>query len=212
MKKKQGSLFVVSAPSGAGKTTLCHKICETVAGIKHSVSYTTRKPRAGEIDGIHYIFVDEDEFRSMISEGEFIEWAEVHGNFYGTSKKQIEQMVCSGIDAILDIDVQGAKQIRENLSAVNNVLIFVLPPSMEALKQRLSGRGTDSVEVIAKRLKNAIGEIKEYKNYDYVIINDIFDEAVKEMSAVIIAERTRLSKIGHNWPHNWIEENFFKED
>ncbi|MBI5212574.1 MAG: guanylate kinase [Nitrospirae bacterium] len=204
MKQRKGSLFVVSAPSGAGKTTLCWKLCDSLAGIRHSVSYTTRSPRPGETNGVHYTFVDEDEFRSMITEGEFVEWAEVHGNFYGTSKKRIEDMTDAGSDVILDIDVQGARQIKEHFP--DSVLIFVLPPSMEALKERLAGRKTDSEDVIKMRLQNAIDEIKEYKNYDYVIVNDSLDNALKEISSIVIAERVKISKM----EHDRIKENFLK--
>ncbi|BCB97207.1 guanylate kinase [Dissulfurispira thermophila] len=206
MRRKRGNLFVISAPSGAGKTTLCQKLKEIVPDVKFSVSYTTRKPRAGEIDGIHYTFVDEDEFRAMIADGEFVEWAQVHGNFYGTSKRRIENTISEGFDILLDIDVQGARQIREHFS--DSILIFILPPSMDELKKRLAGRMSDSPEVIARRLKNAIDEIREYKNYDYVIINDVFDDALEEMVAIIIAERVRTSKI----EEAWIKENFIKEE
>lgn len=206
MRQKKGSLFVVSAPSGAGKTTLCRKLMEIVPDVKFSVSYTTRKPRVGEIDGIHYTFVDEDEFRAMLADGEFVEWAQVHGNFYGTSKKRIEDTINKGFDILLDIDVQGARQIREHFP--DSVLIFILPPSMDELKRRLAGRMSDSPEVITKRLKNAIDEIREYKNYDYVIINDVFDDALEEMIAIIVAERVRTSKI----EEAWIKENFIKEE
>ncbi|MDI6728585.1 MAG: guanylate kinase [Thermodesulfovibrionales bacterium] len=206
MRQKKGSLFVISAPSGAGKTTLCQKLREVIPDIKFSVSYTTRKPRPGEIDGIHYTFVDEDEFRAMIADGEFVEWAQVHGNFYGTSKKRIEDMINEGFDVVLDIDVQGGRQIREHFP--DSVLIFVLPPSMDELRKRLTGRMSDAEDVIKKRLKNAIDEIKEYKNYDYVIINDVFDDALEEIVAIIIAERVRTSKIDKNW----VKENFIKEE
>ncbi|MCL5061951.1 MAG: guanylate kinase [Nitrospiraceae bacterium] len=210
MRQKKGNLFVISAPSGAGKTTLCQKLREVIPDLKFSVSYTTRKPRTGEIDGVHYIFVDEDEFRAMIADGEFVEWAQVHGNFYGTSKKRIEDMINGGFDVILDIDVQGGRQIREHFSAnnINNILIFVLPPSMDTLKKRLKGRMSDSDEAIKKRLKNATEEIREYKNYDYVIINDVFEDALKEMVAIIIAERARTLKI----EEGWVEETFLKPE
>lgn len=206
MRQKRGSLFVISAPSGAGKTTLCQKLREIIPDVKFSVSYTTRKPRAGEVDGVHYFFVDEDEFRAMIAEGEFVEWAQVHGNFYGTSKRRIEDIINEGFDVILDIDVQGGRQIREHFP--DSVLIFVLPPSMDELKRRLTGRMSDTEDVIKKRLKNAIDEIREYKNYDYVIINDVFDDALEEMVAIIIAERVRTSKI----EKDWVKENFLKEE
>lgn len=206
MRQKRGSLFVISAPSGAGKTTLCQKLIKIVPDLKFSVSYTTRKPRAGEIDGVHYSFVDEDEFRAMIEEGEFVEWAQVHGNFYGTSKRRIENMVNEGFDVILDIDVQGGRQIKEHFP--DSILIFVLPPSMDELKKRLTGRMSDDEDMIKKRLKNAIAEIREYKNYDYVIINDTLDDALEDMAAIIIAERVRASKIDGNW----VKENFLKEE
>lgn len=206
MRQKKGSLFVISAPSGAGKTTLCQKLREVVPDLEFSVSYTTRKPRAGEIDSVHYIFVDEDEFREMIAEGEFVEWAQVHGNFYGTSKRRIEDMINEGFDVMLDIDVQGGRQIKEHFP--DSILIFVLPPSMDELKKRLTGRMSDAEDVIKKRLKNAIDEIREYKNYDYVIINDAFDDALEEMVAIIIAERVRASRI----EEEWIRENFIKEE
>jgi len=192
---KKGTLFVISAPSGAGKTTLCKRLCETVEGLKFSVSFTTRKPRPGEIDGVHYFFVDEDEFRSMIGEGEFIEWAEVHGNFYGTSNKHVEGLIKEGIDVILDIDVQGARQIRDNFH--DSVMIFVLPPSIEELKKRLTGRMSDSEETIAIRLKKAAEEIREYKKYNYVILNDAFETALKELEAIINAERAKTDRIDH---------------
>ncbi len=193
---KKGSLFVISAPSGAGKTTLCKRICESIEGLRFSVSFTTRKPRDGEIDGVHYFFIDEDEFRSMVSDGEFIEWAEVHGNFYGTSKKHIEGMISEGIDVLLDIDVQGARQIRDNVP--DCITIFVLPPSIDELRKRLIGRMSDSEETIAKRLKKATEEISEYKSYDYVILNDVFETALKELESIIISERAKTRRIDHN--------------
>lgn len=206
IRQKRGNLFVVSAPSGAGKTTLCQKLREIIPDLKFSVSYTTRQPRSGEINDVHYTFIDEGEFRSMAAEGEFIEWAEVHGNFYGTSKKRIEDIINSGFDVMLDIDVKGARQIKNHFS--ESVLIFVLPPSMSVLKERLVGRMSESEDVIKKRLRNALDETKEYKNYDYVIINDMIDDALKDMAAVIIAERVRASKI----EQNWIEENFLRQN
>jgi guanylate kinase len=205
-RQKKGNLLVVSAPSGAGKSTLCNKICETEPTIRQSVSYTTRKPRPGEVDGVQYSFIDEDEFRSMIIEGDFLEWAEVHGNFYGTSKKRIEDMMQQGIDVILDIDVQGAKQIRKIFP--DSVLIFIMPPSMEELRQRLTGRESDAEDVIEKRLKNAHGEIKEYNHYDYVIVNDLIENALNDFRSIIAAERAKKSKINNDW----IKEQFLKED
>lgn len=195
--ERLGNLFVVSAPSGAGKTTLCQRLKDVLNDIRFSVSYTTRSPREGEINNVHYTFVDEEEFRSMISEGEFIEWAEVHGNFYGTSKKRVEDIISSGFDVLLDIDVQGARKIKDYYP--QSVLIFVLPPSIEALRKRLLGRRTESEDAIRKRINNAIDEIKEFVNYDYVIINNILDEAVKDLLSIIRAERLKIDRIDKDW-------------
>lgn len=194
---KKGNLFVVSAPSGAGKTTLCRRLCEVLPDIRHSVSYTTRKIRPGEIDGVHYVFIDEEEFRSMINAGEFLEWATVHGNFYGTPRSKIIESIESGIDVVLDIDVQGARQIKEKHP--DSKLIFILPPSMDELLKRLKGRMTDSEEVIKGRMKKAKEEIIEYKNYDYVIVNDLFENALEELKSIVTAERSKIQKIDTNW-------------
>lgn len=205
MRSRKGSLFVVSAPSGAGKTTLCQKLCETLPGIRYSVSYTTREPRPGEVNDVHYTFVDRAAFKALADAGDFVEWAEVHGNFYGTSRRRIEEMVQAGTDVILDIDVQGARQIRQALP--DCLLIFILPPSMEVLKERLRGRMSDTEQVIERRLRNALGEIAEYKNYDYVIINNLFDEALRDLSSIVLAERSRTAKVDREW----IERTFLKE-
>ncbi len=194
---KMGNLFVVSAPSGAGKTTLCRRLCEVLPDIRHSVSFTTRKIRPGEIDGVHYVFIDEEEFRSMINAGEFLEWATVYGNFYGTPRSKIIESIESGIDVVLDLDVQGARQIKEKYP--DSKLIFILPPSMDELLKRLKGRMTDSKEVIRERMKKAKDEIIEYKNYDYVIVNDIFENALEELKSIVIAERSKIQKIDTNW-------------
>jgi len=190
---KKGIIFVISAPSGAGKTTLCRNVLESMPDIKFSVSYTTRSPRQGEVDGVHYNFANKEEFRRMIANSEFIEWAEVHNNFYGTSRKKIAEMTSAGIDILLDIDVQGARQVRKSLP--DSVLIFILPPSFEALQERLTGRMTDTDEVIERRLKKAADEIREYKNYDYVIVNDVMENALTELKSVIIAERVRTYRL-----------------
>ena len=206
MKKGKGSLFVVSAPSGAGKTTLCRKAGEILSGLLHSVSYTTRAPRPQEVQDVHYTYVDKDKFCGMIDDGEFIEWAEVHGNFYGTSRRRIEDIVTRGNDVILDIDVQGARQIKEHYP--QSTLIFILPPSMTVLEKRLFDRMSDSPEVIEKRLKKAREEICEYKYYDYVIVNDLFEEAFGVFSSIIMAERNSIEKVDHVW----IKEHFLKEE
>lgn len=205
MRPTKGSLFVVSAPSGAGKTSLCQRLCETLPGIRHSVSYTTREPRPGEVDGVHYSFVDRSVFTAMAEKGEFLEWAEVHGNCYGTSRRRIEELLQAGVDVVLDIDVQGARQIRQSLQGC--LLIFILPPSMETLKERLRGRKSDTEQVIAQRLRNALGEIAEYKKYEYVIINNLFDEALRDLASIVLAERARTAKADHEW----VERTFLKE-
>ena len=174
--------------------------------MRHSVSYTTRVPRPGEINDVHYTFVDKDTFEAMIADRAFVEWAEVHGNYYGTSKKRIEELADAGMDVVLDIDVQGARQIKKGLS--DCLYIFILPPSMEVLRKRLVGRMSDPDEVIGLRLKNAIMEVKEYRNYDYVIVNDIMEDAFKELVSIVIAERACVTRIDHEW----IQKNFFEEE
>ena len=198
----KGDLFVISAPSGAGKSTLCNGLMGANPNIKFSVSYTTRQPRPGEVNGIHYNFVAEAEFQKMADNGEFLEWARVHNNYYGTSRKAIEDMLSSGADCLLDIDTQGASQIRQKFP--DAVLLFILPPSMEALRERLEGRKSDSPEVIKTRLENARGEIKRYKDFDYVIINDSLEEALERLKAVLLARKCLMAKIDPGW----IEKSF----
>jgi len=200
--KPRGSLFIVSAPSGAGKTSLCQKLASDMSNIRHSVSFTTRKSRRGEVNDRDYTFVDEDEFLRMVEAGEFAEWARVHGNLYGTSRKRLEALRDEGIHVILDIDTQGAKEIRSSYH--DGIYIFILPPSLDALKERLEKRMSNSAEEIALRLKRAAEEIKNYTRYDYVIINTDFDEALAELKAIVIAEDRRTSKIDPQW----VKENF----
>ena len=199
-KRNKGSLFVVSAPSGAGKTTLCKQIIRIVDNIKPSVSFTTRPPRAGEVPNEDYCFVSEAEFRTMIDRGDFVEWALVHGNLYGTSSRQLEELISAGYDVLLDIDTQGARQIKKFFT--NGVYIFILPPSMDELKHRLEGRMSNSVEDMNRRLERAVDEIKEYYIYDYVIVNDIIENSLKKLEAIIIAERLRSSKTDPKWIEN----------
>lgn len=193
----KGKVFIISAPSGAGKTTLCSEILRMMPNIRFSVSYTTRKPRPGEVDGKDYLFVSEDIFKKMIEQGEFIEWAEVHGNLYGTSRKVISDIIESGKDVMLDIDVQGAQQMRNNFKG--GIYIFVLPPSLDALRKRLKDRGQNSPEEIERRVKRAIEEIREYKRYDYVIVNDVFQDALDALRSIIIAEGKRMTMIDDDW-------------
>lgn len=200
MWNHRGSLFVVSAPSGAGKTTLCQRLASEIENIRHSVSYTTRKPRKGEINDRDYTFTDRDTFMRMADADDFIEWAEVHGNLYGTSKNRIEDMLVSGMDVMLDIDTQGAAQMRKLREAV---YIFIMPPSMEVLRQRIDTRMSNSPDDIDMRLRRATDEIREYKNYDYVIVNDRFEDALAGLKAIVAAERLRTARINPQWVKNF---------
>jgi len=196
----KGTIFIVSAPSGAGKTTLCRKLIEKIPDITYSISYTTRKARKNEIDGKDYFFISKKKFLDMIKKDEFLEWAEVHGNLYGTHKKQIFDLLNKGIDVILDIDTQGAKKIKA--LKIMATYIFILPPSMDVLEKRLILRGTESEDGIKKRLIQAKNEIKDYKMYDYVIFNNDLLEAVEQLCCIVIANRLHIEKIDHNFIKN----------
>jgi len=191
--KREGVLYVISAPSGAGKTTLCKEIIDIFPNLRHSVSYTTRPPRNGEVHGRDYFFVGKEEFDRMIEAGEFAEWAEVHGNLYGTSLATLKESRSEGIDLILDIDCQGARQLKGRFEG--GVYIFVLPPSIEELRRRLEHRSSDTQDVIERRIHNASGEIKEARWYDYIIINDKFSVALEQLKSVLIAEQCRTSRL-----------------
>jgi guanylate kinase len=197
MKRKQGLLFVVSAPSGAGKTSLCRAMTDSLDNLTHSISYTTRKPRPGEIDGRDYHFVAEERFQEMRSGGNFAEWAEVHSNLYGTSRRVLDDMVAKGIDVILDIDTQGAKLIKQKYEAA--VYIFIMPPSLDILDERLRGRKSDHEEEIRKRMRRAREEIKDYPMYDYLVVNRDFDRALNELRSIITAERCRVRHANNTW-------------
>jgi guanylate kinase len=187
-----GALFIVSSPSGGGKTSLVRALLEAEPEVRLSVSYTTRPARPGEADGRDYHFVTPAEFRRMVEAGEFLESAEIYGNHYGTSQKWIERERESGHDVLLEIDWQGAQQVRRLLRPV--VSIFVLPPSPEVLESRLKGRGQDSAEVVKKRLAAARDEIGHVSEYDYVIINDDFNRAALDLRSIIRAERLKLAR------------------
>lgn len=181
-------IIVITGPSGCGKSTLASRMLSEVENLEFSVSYTTRKKREKEREGKDYYFVSEDEFERMIQDGMFIEWAVVHGNCYGTSKKALEGKNTRG-DLLLDIDVQGAKQVREKIEGT--VLVFILPPLFPVLKKRLEQRAQDSHAVIAKRLEKAKEEIEHYREFDYIVINDDLDLAVQELKSVIVSQRCR---------------------
>jgi guanylate kinase len=188
----RGTLFVVSSPSGGGKGTIIRHVLDVVQNLRYSVSYTTRAPRLGEANGREYFFVNRDTFEEMVAAGEFLEWACVHGNFYGTAKNQIIEDTAAGADIILEVDVQGAASVRQLL--MDSVSIFILPPSYDVLRQRLIARGTDSPEELELRLRNAPEELKQYSAFDYVIINDEIDRAVGQLASIIYAERARCMR------------------
>lgn len=189
---REGILFVISAPSGTGKTSLCKEIVDFFPSLGHSVSYTTRPRREGERDGVDYHFVSPETFAAMVERGEFAEWAEVHGNRYGTALATLDEARGHGRDILLDIDCQGAAQLKKTTS--DGVFIFLLPPNYEELRRRLTGRNTDAPEVIERRIANAHGEVKEAVWYDYVIINDDFETALGQLKAVIVAEGCRTER------------------
>jgi guanylate kinase len=188
----RGTLFVVSSPSGGGKGTIIRHVLDVVENLSYSVSYTTRAPRQGEVDGREYFFITQETFEEMVGAGEFLEWACVHGNLYGTAKNQVIEEINAGADIILEVDVQGAASVRQLL--MDSVSIFILPPSYEVLKKRLIRRGTDSPEELAVRLRNAPDELKQYSVFDYVIINDEIDRAVGQLASIIYAERARCMR------------------
>ena len=187
-------LFILSAPSGAGKTSLLHALMNDAEGVAVSVSHTTRKQRPGEVDGQHYHFVSVEEFQRMIADDAFIEHAQVFDNFYGTSKEAVRQQLDSGTDVILEIDWQGARQVRRLFPEA--VSVFIVPPSVDALRERLSSRGQDSDEVIAGRMAQATSKISQYREYDFIIVNDDFEQAQVDLKAIIRSQRlTRASQI-----------------
>lgn len=186
-----GNLYVVAAPSGAGKTTLVKLLLAQEADVRLSISYTTRQPRPGEENGREYHFVDVPTFQTMIASGDFMEWAEVHGNYYGTSKTWIVNQMAAGTDVLLEIDWQGAQQVRALFPEA--IGVFILPPSLEELERRLTGRGTDAAEVIARRLAAAQAEMRHVGEFDYVIINDKLEQALTDLRSILQASRLRLA-------------------
>ncbi len=184
--RHRGRLFILSAPSGAGKSTLCAMLRERLPDLRYSVSYTTRAPRPGEIDGEDYFFVDEAFFRDGIADGRWAEWARVHGQFYGTASEAIDRMLSQGHDLLLDIDVQGAAQLVAQYPQA--VTIFIMPPSMEVLRQRLEERGTDSAAIIAQRLRNAADEMAACSRYRHIVVNEDLERTVDELLAILVPD------------------------
>ena len=189
---KPGQLYIVSAPSGAGKTSLLNALCQQLKHLTISVSHTTRAPRPGEVDGEHYHFVNVETFQQEIAQGLFLEYAPVFDNYYGTSKIAVDALLAARKDVILEIDWQGARQVRERADSV--ISIFILPPSQASLEERLRNRKQDSEAIIQRRMRDARNEISHYSEYDYVIINDDFDDALADLVAIFRSERLRLKR------------------
>ena len=185
--------LIISAPSGAGKTTIIRRLMDENPLLAFSVSTTTRKMREGEIEGDSYYYTDHETFQRMVDAGEFVEWAKVHTNFYGTAKKEVDRIRAAGKIPVFDVDVQGARNLRDNID--DAVLIFILPPSIDSLVERLRHRNTESEEELAIRIDNAIRELREYRNYDYFVINDRLEEAIAETRSVIRAELLRRDRM-----------------
>jgi guanylate kinase len=189
----RGRLFIVSAPSGTGKTTLVERLVQLVPGLRMSRSYTSRMARAGERDGVDYNFVSRQQFQAMVDDAAFLEWADVFGNFYGTCAADTEALLAAGEDVVLVIDVQGARQVRTR--GIETVGIFVLPPSADVLERRLRGRSKDTDEQVRRRLDKAFDEVNEFEQYEYVVINDELDAAVERLRAIVLAERARVKSM-----------------
>ncbi len=187
-----GQLYVISGPSGVGKSTIVHQLRNTVKDLAYSISYTSREPREDEVDGVNYHFVDRETFEKMIQEKAFVEWAEVYGALYGTSLDVLQNRMSQGLDVVLDIDSQGATNLKNHFE--ESTLIYILPPSLDILDQRLRGRGMDPEEVIRARFQRAIREIERCVDYDYIVMNEEVDRAVEEIACIILSNRTRKSR------------------
>ncbi|MGE5672415.1 MAG: guanylate kinase [Mycobacterium leprae] len=194
MPKGKGLLIVVTGPSAVGKGTICRALLSEAPGLRFSVSCTTRKPRPGEIDGVEYFFVSPEEFQQKVAGGELLEWAEVYGNYYGTPRQAVEEATEAGYHVLLDIDMVGAAKVRQAYAGA--VSVFVIPPSMAALEQRIKGRGTETPEAVERRLREAPRWVAEGLSYDYVMVNDDLQTAVKQLQAIIAAEMSRTSRQG----------------
>jgi len=199
--KRRGILFVISAPSGAGKTSICREILKKLPHLLRSVSYTTRPRRTGEKDGEDYHFVATEVFQEMVDAGAFLEWAEVHGNRYGTARAALENVTGEGADILLDIDFQGAEQLRN--SGLDGVFIFILPPNMQELRKRLQSRNTDDAQVIERRMNNAVGEVSEAGKFDYLVVNDLLEVAVERIGTIMKAETARTKRVIDTLPEEF---------
>ena len=200
--ERRGLLFIVSAPSGTGKTTLCKQIVASVPNVWHSISCTTRRPRPGEEDGRDYYFIDDATFQGMIDRQEFVEWARVYGHCYGTPRKAIDERLDHGTDVLLEIDAQGAAQIKKKYD--DAVLIYILPPSLKALRARLQTRAGDSAAEIKRRLQKAREEVWSYREYSYIVRNDDLKQCLKELESIFWAERIKTKRVDIAW----LETNF----
>lgn len=188
----KGTLYVISAASGAGKTSLVKAVLQQVPDIEVSVSHTTRAPRQGEVDGVDYHFIDKDKFVAMVEAGDFFESASVFGNMYGTSRQHIQEQLQKGKDVILEIDWQGARQIRQLMADCKSV--YIVPPSITALRERLTSRGQDDESIISQRMREAVSEMSHYVEFEYLVINDQFDEARKNLTAIIMGQRMKIER------------------
>jgi len=204
--ERRGILFIISAPSGTGKTTLCKQLAANISGLWHSVSYTTRKPRTGEEHGREYFFTDEATFQAMIDRHEFVEWARVYGHLYGTPRKTLTDKIDQGVDVLLEIDVQGALQVKKRFD--DAVSVFILPPSMVELRQRLLARASDSSDEIHRRLQKVKEEVWSYREYSYIVKNDDLTRSLRDLENIFLSERLKTKRLNMAW----IENNFILDD
>lgn len=204
--ERRGILFIISAPSGTGKTTLCKQLAANIPGLWHSISYTTRKPRAGEEHGREYFFTDETTFQAMIDRHEFVEWARVYGHLYGTPRKTLTDKIDHGIDVLLEIDVQGAMQVKKRFD--DAVSVFILPPSMAVLRERLMARAADSPDEIQRRLQKVKEEVWSYREYAYIVKNDDLTRSLRDLENIFLSERLKTKRLNMAW----IENNFILDD
>ena len=203
---RRGILFIISAPSGTGKTTLCKQLAANLPGLWHSISYTTRKPRPGEEQGRDYYFVEEQTFQEMVARNDFVEWAHVYGHLYGTPWKSLTEKIDQGVDVLLEIDVQGAMQIKKRFE--DSVSIFILPPSMTVLKSRLQIRASDTPEEIQRRLHKVKEEVWSYREYAYIVRNEDLALSLRDLESIFWSERLKTKRLNMTW----LESNFILDD